>query len=162
MAESVCDAYWEGPFPWNERRKHTESHHVLYALYGTHHLYGKGVLLYIGSTEGDVADRLSQHRWWVDEEYDPMTVKIASIGVHNSIEEWSKAYDKMRDDDHYPKAEPEIVRGVEALLIYAHQPAYNTSSKVSLEAGRGLRVLNTGRCGLLLPELSFAYYEPYD
>jgi hypothetical protein len=43
-------------------------------------MYGPNVLLYIGMTETTVADRLAEHTW-IRDEYDPVTIKIASIGL---------------------------------------------------------------------------------
>jgi hypothetical protein len=51
------------------------------------------------------------------------------------------------------RAKPSLVEQVEALLIYAHQPAYNSMSKGSVTVAKGLRILNTGRLGHLLPEI---------
>jgi hypothetical protein len=89
---------------------------------------------------------------WVADEYDAMTVRYASIGDlrDSRWKDWMKG-------DRYPKANPALVAKVESLLIYAHQPAYNITSKGSVEIARGLRILNTGRLGHLLPELSYLY-----
>ena len=83
MQETICDVYWEGPFACDKRALLWNPSHVLYAIYGTHHMYGPNVLLYIGMTETTVADRLAEHTW-IRDEYDPVTIKIASIGVHSS------------------------------------------------------------------------------
>jgi hypothetical protein len=158
MQETICDVYWEGPFDWNKQDVLRNPGHVLYAIYGTHPVYGQNVLLYVGMTETTVADRLAEHTW-IRDEYDPVTIKIASIGVHSSVEAWWQAWDRMSDNEVYPRPASEIIRGVEVLLIYAHQPAYNTMGKVSLQADKRLRIFNTGKCGSLLPELSHVYFE---
>jgi hypothetical protein len=59
--------------------------------------------------------------------------------------------------DRYIRAKPSLVDRVEALLIYAHQPAYNVMSKSSVDIAKGLTILNTGRLGHLLPEISYLY-----
>jgi hypothetical protein len=158
MQETICDVYWEGPFDWDKRALLWNPSHVLYAIYGTHPVYGQNVLLYIGMTETTVADRLAEHTW-IRDEYDPVTIKIASIGVHSNIESWWQAWDKMSDNDVYLRPASEIIRAVEGLLIYAHQPAYNTMGKVSLKVDKRLRIFNTGKFGSLLPELSHTYFE---
>jgi len=79
-------------------------------------------------------------------------LRIASAG---GFMNWKDAYTV----EECPKAPPDIVRGIETLLIYAQQPAYNTMSKASLHDAKGLRILNTGRIGHLLPEESYLYYQ---
>jgi hypothetical protein len=81
-----------------------------------------------------------------------MTVRFASIGELASSD-WTD----WDDGERYPKASPDLVAKVEALLIYAHQPAYNVMSKDSIEIAKGLRIMNTGRLGHLLPEVSYLY-----
>jgi len=157
MQETICDVYWDGPFEWAKRDSLRNSAHVLYAIYGTHPVYGQNVLLYIGMTESTVADRLAQHTWLRDE-YDGITIKIASIGIHLSIESWWQAWEEMSESDVYPRPNLETIRAVEALLIYAHQPAYNTMGKGSLSIAKPLRIFNTGKCGSLLPDISYVYY----
>ncbi|MGH8056912.1 MAG: hypothetical protein ACREOH_06690 [Candidatus Entotheonellia bacterium] len=158
MQETICDVCWDGPFEWDKRNLLRNSAHVLYAIYGNHSIYGQNVLLYIGMTETTVADRLAQHTWLRDE-YDRVTIKIVSIGVHPNVESWWAAWDSMSETDVYPRPTLEIIRAVEALLIYAHQPAYNTMGKGSLSVIKQLRIFDTGKCGSLLPELSYAYYK---
>ena len=81
-----------------------------------------------------------------------MTLRIASVGRFTN---WKDSYAM----EEYPKAPADVVRGIEALLIYAHQPAYSTMSKTSLDSAKGIRILNTGRMGHLLPEVSSLYYQ---
>jgi hypothetical protein len=119
MEEIICDVYWEGPFNWDKRDSLLNSNHVLYAIYGTHYVYGENVLLYIGMTETTIADRLAGHTW-IPDECDLVTIKIASVGVYSSIESWWQAWDTMPDDYVYPRPDHGIICSVEALLIYAH------------------------------------------
>ena len=111
----------------------------------------KGRLLYIGKTDTGIGNRLSYHEEWVDDESDLVKVRVASVGEFTNWEELEK-------DPHYPKADANIVGKIEALLIYAHQPAYNTRGKSSLGPKIRIRIFNTGKSGLLLPELSYLYY----
>jgi hypothetical protein len=145
-------AHWEGPFDWDTRKEKAKTGHVLYALYGSRHLYGRDVLLYIGKTAAGVGSRLKGHEQWVADEYDTIRFRLASIGRFWDRDDWD-------DGDRYPKATPSIVNAVESLLIYAHQPAYNSQNVATLERAKGVRVLNTGRMGHLLPEISYLYYE---
>lgn len=152
MKENIYCAHWEGPYEWDSYREHQVTEHVLYAIYGSHHLYGRDVLLYIGKTSSGIKSRMREHDRWVADEYDTMKVRFASVGIFIDWDDWN-------DGERYPKASPPIVNAIEALLIYAHQPAYNSQSLSSFTTARGFRVLNTGRLGHLLPEVSYLYYE---
>jgi hypothetical protein len=149
-SEKVYVAHWEGPFPWEERGQYCKPSHVLYALHGAHHLYGRDVLLYIGKSDAGMAGRLRQHDWVADE-YDAIQVRLASVGPFESWASWSKG-------ERYPKAPAKVVSLVESLLIYAHQPAYNAMSKGQPVGVQQLRVFNTGRVGHLHPEVSGLYH----
>ena len=149
--EKIYIVHWEGPFAWEKYKEHVESgSHVLYAINGSHHIYGSNVLLYIGKSERDLDERLQEHASWVEEEYDSMTVRIASIGDFTSWEDWE-------DGERYKKAAPNVIMGVESLLIYSHQPAYNIMNKGGAGASKGFRIFNTGKIGRLLPEVSSLY-----
>lgn len=152
MKEHLVDVRWEGPFGWDEYSGHVRDDHVLYALYGSHPQYGRDVLLYIGQSRSDLARRLTQHSAWVRDESDPVRVRLASISTFGSWETWTS-------DSPYPKAEQALVDGVEALLIAAHQPAYNSQNKAQLGRSAGIRIFNTGRSGSLLPEVSYRYWS---
>jgi hypothetical protein len=157
MTEMICDVRWEGPVDWDRRADLLALDHVLYALYGTHQLYGHHVLLYLGMTEIDLGTRLAGHVQWVADEYEPMRLKAASVGRFATVDEWWNSYDPK---ERYKRGDPKLVVEVESLLIYAHQPAYNTQCKNGLRPNyRPLRVFNTGRFGNLLPEVSTAYYQ---
>ncbi len=152
MNERIFNVHWEGPYKWSRRRKHISSeHHVLYALYGALHIYGNNVLLYIGKT-ADAGRRFAEHHRWVDEEYDAMTFRVASIG---EIANWDGWTSKIR----YPSPSPDVIAAVEALLILGHQPAYNTANKETAPAAKGFTIFNTGSMGLLLPEVSHRYHH---
>lgn len=152
MAEQVYDIYWEGPFKWDEKEsKIIKPYHVLYQIYGHHPVYGSNKLLYIGMTERGI-QRINEHDAWVCYEFDPMTVRVGSLGKFTNWADWEKP-------GHYGKADRKIVEKIEALLIYAHQPSYNATNKSSAEEkSRDIRVFNSGTFGQLLPELSYTYY----
>jgi hypothetical protein len=147
MREQIYVVHWEGPFLWEDRDKHITEDHVLYAIYGSHHLYGRDVLLYIGKTESDLRRRLAEHETWVQNEYDAMTVRFASVGLFKNWDDWEEG-------ERYPAALPDVVQAVEALLIYTNQPAYNSKSKATIKLAEGFRIFNTGRLGHILPEVS--------
>ncbi len=156
MNETVCDVRWVGPVVWEKRKKLLTPEHVVYALYGAHHQYGNRVLLYIGKTDVDLGTRLAGHVEWVNQEWETMRVKAASVGQFESVDAWWKAYDPKA---RYKKADAKLVGDVESLLIYSHQPAYNTQGKGALNPKcRPLRVFNTGQVGSLLPEVSYSYF----
>jgi hypothetical protein len=146
--ESTYYVYWEGPFDWGHPAK---AEHVLYQIYGAHPLYGQDVLLYIGLTARDVNERLSEHEWWVGDSSDRVSVRYGSVGKFTSWPDWKNI---KRPND----ASNEAIRKIEALLIYANQPAFNTANKKNIEKAEGIRVFNTGTFGRLLPEISFIYY----
>ena len=81
--------HWEGPYKWARRNHHICDEHVLYAIHGTHPVYGRDVLLYIGMGAGGVRSRLDCHgKDWVNDEYDPVTVRLASAGPFASWRDW--------------------------------------------------------------------------
>ena len=49
--DKIDNVYWEGPFEWKQSDTEQSAQHVLYAIYGTHPVYGTGSLLYIGRSE---------------------------------------------------------------------------------------------------------------
>ena len=151
MNEIVFDVRWDGPFTWDDSRNHTRDDHVLYALYGTHPLYGRDVLLYIGQSRAGVRNRLNKHAAWVGDEADEVTVRLGSIGLFRSWTKWSA-------DAPYETAGKPTVDGIEALLIAAHQPGYNSQNKAQIRKAKGIRLFNTGRSGSLLPEVSYGYW----
>ena len=149
--EEVFDVYWEGPFEWGRHEEKLDAAHVLYAIYGSHPVYGSKVLLYIGRTE-NINNRMHIHAQWIEEETEVVEIRVASMGKIDSWEDWEK-------DQRYAISKLEDVKHVESLLIYAHSPAYNTANKSSIGAARGIRIFNTGRIGSLLPEVSYRYWN---
>jgi hypothetical protein len=151
MTEKIFDVFWEGPFNWEEYEEKIENGHVIYAVYGFHPVYGHEALLYIGKTR-NIRNRIATHAGWVEGEYEEVSIRLASMGRIRSWNKWD-------DFDRYPKAHDRDVSGAETLLINAHQPAYNQTSKDSMRSARGIRIFNTGRSGSLLPEVSYRYHN---
>src|SRR5438093_5374193 len=141
MGERIVNVYWEGPFEWAAREKLTDKSLVLYALHGSHAMYGSNTLLYIGMTETTVAQRLSEHEDWVEDELDAMRIKVASIREYRTWDEWDREWEQLKVGQRYPRANPGTVKGVEALVIYSNQPAFNSAGKSDLsEAAKDLRL----------------------
>jgi hypothetical protein len=153
IPERTVVVHWEGPYPWESCREVLAPEHVLYTLHGSHHLYGMDVLLYLGRSDKGIEYRLKSHERWVAEEYDKMTVRFASVGDFVSWADWERV-------ERYPSPDSRLLAAVEALLIFAHQPAYNVTSKAAADpASKGLRIMNTDKQGHLLPEVSYLYHS---
>jgi hypothetical protein len=151
--EKLYEVFWYGPYDCDkENACANDPGNVLYQLYGSHHLYGRDVLLYIGRTGRTALERILEHEEWIQDEYDKMTVRYGSIGEFDGWKNWEK---KKR-----PYASPlgSIVEAIEALLIYANQPAYNSRNKANAEIAKGVRIFNSGKLGHLLPEVSYKYF----
>lgn len=150
--EEGFDVYWEGPFGFDELEKSDEHKNIiLYAIYGTHPLYGRNVLLYIGTTDNLITTRLSQHAWWIGGEPDPCGVYMASIGKFSS-------WEASRQIEEYDRLDTETTKKNEALLIYSHQPIYNQRNKKSALSAKNIRIFNTNKRGMLMGEVRGLYY----
>ena len=152
MQDEIYDIFWEGPYGWSKRKVTPKRNHVLYAIFGTHYIYGSKTLLYIGRTRRAGGKRLDEHDWWVEDESDEVFFKLASIGKFTNWEVRGKR-------PKYSPPSSEIIKRIESLLIYAHQPAYNSQNKQDLTAFYNIRVFNSGQSAPLLPELSYRYFR---
>ena len=142
--EIIYDVYWDGPYNWKDCQDKEKPHHVLYPVYGL------DALLYIGLSFRLVGQRLKEH-WWLDDLQDNATVRLGSVGKFTTWEKWNEV-------EHHQKSDNGLVKKIEALLIYAHKPAYNTKNKQSIDIAEGIRIFNTGNHGQLLPEISYLYH----
>src|SRR6266702_6885331 len=115
MQEVTYDVYWQGPFKWSERQTLTDPDNVIYSIHGSHHLYGRDALLYLGKTETNVADRLEQHAEWIEDEYDTVSIRVASIGEFTNWDD----YESWPSTKAHPRPSSRVIDGVETLLIYA-------------------------------------------
>jgi hypothetical protein len=109
----------------------------LYMVYGDHPVHGDRALLYIGKAT-PLDRRLKEQRLWIQYEW-RLEIYLSSVPQSNL-------------DD------------VEKLLIYAHSPAYNSSSISDVpQLGRPIRIWNDGNFSKLYPEISSAHpwYEEY-
>ena len=153
--EKKINIYWEGPFSYEktlEEFKDKDKDYGVYQLYGTHQVYGFNILLYIGmACDQTFSVRLSQHSHWFDEQALPIATKVRIgrlEGKTPSRQIWS-----------------DEIRKAEKLLILAHCPSLNSSGlKVPIYKRHeefGIHVLNWGKCGLLLPEVSGLRFSSY-
>jgi hypothetical protein len=151
ITETIYNIEWSEPFGWDDAIKRHKSHHVLYQIYGMHHLYGSDVLLYIGYTLRGTA-RLKEHeKEWINEDYDIVKVRLGSLRKFAGWEEQVKNKGFIKDE--------KLIKRIEALLILAHQPACNTLNKNDAPKSEGIRIFNSGKSGRLFPELSYKYYD---
>ena len=112
----------------------------LYQIYGHHIVYGSNSLLYIGKAEGlTFSQRFSQHRKWLSDE-EGVSIRIGRVAIDDY------AYDPPACSDWR-----EVLRDAEALTIYWHSPAYN-SSNIETYNGQQLKVANRGDRGALCAE----------
>lgn len=171
--------YWEGPYEPKELLKkakkkcgETNSYSlpkreapvasrgecwVLYAAYGTHKLYGRDVLLYLGmtmdgKTKRGIEKRFYEHDGWFDEQLFGETKYI--VGSIMKFSSWDE-YDKF---DRYEPLSRETVEKIEQLLIYALKPANNDKNKKSALKSKLVRIFNTGSIGDIPPEISGVYH----
>lgn len=146
------NVHWYGPHSLKDVEVLDDKNLVLYMLCGTHGMYGKNVPLYIGKTLRTVSARMKEHSW-IGNEPDPVQVYAAAIS--KKFARW----EEIQNEAEYPPPENSIVERIEGLLIYAHQPVYNTRSKGSAGiAEEDFVIFNTGRRTTLLPELSTMYW----
>ena len=148
----IIDVYWEGPYSLEDVKKGEQ--HCLYQIYGSHPVYGTSSLLYIGKTEKQcIETRLKQHKW-IENQATKCEIYIASC---KTFESWSK----RNNNGAYKFYNDEIITidKIESLLIYAHQPSYNSQSlKSTLFAGKPFRLFNSYRRASLMPEISSQFY----
>ena len=149
--DKIYNVYWEGPFEWKQSDTAQRAQHVLYAIYGTHPVYGTGSLLYIGRSERSGSKRLSEHNPWVKNESGQVYFYLGSVGEFENWALWDVEKNRKSVD-------PSVVASIETLLIHAHQPAYNLKSLRKPSEFRRIRLFNSGKYETLLPECSFRYY----
>jgi len=151
--EKLYEVFWDGPYDCDKENVCAKDPgNVLYQIYGSHHLYGRDVLLYIGRTGRTPFKRILEHEEWIQDEYDKMTVRYGSIREFDGWKNWENR------KKPYRPTEDSVVDKVEALLIYANQPAYNSRNKADATIAEGIRIFNSGKLGHLLPEISYKYF----
>lgn len=154
--ERIYEVYWEGPYEPDQKNIDYKEGHILYKIYGSHPIYGDNVLLYIGKTEQGIKKRLKSHNYWMDEErYKESTIYVASL---DEFTNWDDSGDTTFE---HPEeiGGSELISKIESLLIYSHQPAHNTINKNTANNSKNIRIFNTGKFGVLMPEISSLYQE---
>ena len=152
FSPTYYNVHWEGPFDLDTALAEENPVWVLYMICGTHSLYGRSVPLYIGQTTRTAGQRIGEHQW-IETQPDPVQVYLAAISP--SISAWSD----IDPDKDYPVPEQPLLNEIESLLIYAHQPGFNSRSiGRPPRINRDIVIFNTGRRSSLLPELSTMYW----
>lgn len=152
---------WKGPYRMDENDKLYEKFTQtvydvekvfngvgLYQVYGYHPVYGSNVLLYIGiTTKQSFSKRLKDRVW----KYDNFDVNNIEIYLGKLIGETKKIH--LEDEQN-------MIKNAEALLIYTHNPAKNSSNvlSVDIEQVKNIRVQNYGNLRSLMPEVSGNYW----
>lgn len=146
------NVHWYGPYSFDDAGELDDQNLVLYMICGTHGIYGKSVPLYIGKTTRTPSKRLGEHKW-IGHEPDPVQVYAAAISKP------FQAWHEIEHDEAYPAPENSIIDEVESLIIFAHQPVYNSRSKGGTQTpSNDLVIFNTGHRSTLLPEISSMYW----
>ncbi len=84
-------------------------------------------------------------------------VRFTSPSIdERQFEGWSRFYNE--NNNHYFAPAKSLTRDIGELLIFSHQPIFNTSSRKSADGSEDLRVFNTGSKGLLAPEVSGLFH----
>lgn len=137
---------WRGPYTLKQTYEFDGTTDFgVYQIYGTHHIYGSDVLLYIGRAgQRSFSTRLSEHGWCAVTP-DPENVRYY---VGRLIGE------RTPDDATWARH----IDLAERLLIHSHHPAYNTQTELAgLERDLWhVQVANWGHYRSLLPEVSGA------
>ena len=143
---AIEDIYiqWEGPLNIEDLKnlQDEKKNYGVYQIYGNHPAYGDGVLLYIGKADQQqLGTRIPQHNledWTSDP--NKLEVYIGRLLGHDtpSDEEWSK-----------------MIAVAEAILIYAHAPAYNSSGLNDVKKDiENYQIFNFGAFRQLAPDCS--------
>lgn len=115
---NTIELKWEGPFTIKQAMKEdSRSGYGCYAIYGTHFLFGKGSLLYIGKAEkNEFRFRIAAHvETWIHSEPDELQIYFGRLGstegtLEITDEQWTTNID-----------------AAERLLIFHCPPPYNTA-----------------------------------
>lgn len=144
----VINIEWQGPLSKEEATELTDPRDFgIYQFYGRHPVYGANTLLYIGKARDQtLGRRISQQN------FDNFVCHTAAVFVGRL------AYHEVQPDEW-----KERIGIAEALLIYAHSPAWNAQNLNDYTHIDNLQILNWGDYGMLLPEVSTArYFYPHN
>lgn len=117
----------------------------IYQIYGSHPVYGHNVLLYIGKANYQTFGvRLYQHEKWLTNQ-DSNNIRVYT--------------GRISSDDELDKKWEDKIDMAESLLIYAHQPACNSSNvKTVKNIPVDTHIFNWLDRGMLLAEVSAYRY----
>ncbi|MFK5921473.1 MAG: hypothetical protein QM496_04795 [Verrucomicrobiota bacterium] len=140
---------WDGPHTLSDLKtlRNEDKDYGLYAIYGSHPMYGPDVLLYLGkASEQTLGVRIGQESWLDHEDHSNIKIYVGRLcGPRKcSDDEWSG-----------------LILDAERLMIYAHTPAYNSQNVASIPYKnlRDIHVLNWGSYRRLIPEVSGARWS---
>lgn len=141
----TIELLWKPEKEFLKDNKGSNSLSGLYQIYGTHPIYGRNVLLYIGMSTSSLVERVKKHRSdWIKFEYDEVSVYFGTLfkasGPHEN--DW--------------------IQLAEALLIYYCAPAYNSNLLTDIPKQyqlKNLTVRNYGQIGSLPTEVSTLWYR---
>lgn len=142
----IINLLWTGPETINTTnfKEAFKDKSGIYQIYGTHPIYGRNVLLYIGKTNDSFKKRLEKHNLdWIIYEYDEVQFYTGVIV----------------DKDGEPNYDSELVDIAERLLIYFSAPAYNSQGLIEVKKGEEVILLNFGKIGSIPCEVSTLWYN---
>ena len=150
MVAKIVHIVWDGPFSIDKtKEKNGKEDYGVYQIYGNHPVYGYGSLLYIEkAADQSFGERIKQDEKWLEKEYWPIEVYTGDVDVNETGMKWGAVVDL-----------------VEKLLIYPHQPAWNSSNICSIpeKTLEDIHILNWNSRRNLLPEVSGARWtSKYD
>ncbi|MEX3624881.1 hypothetical protein [Viridibacillus arvi] len=134
---------WYGPYTLNEVYEYKDNYcdFGVYQIYGSHPIYGSGILLYVGkAVQQTFGVRIGQHEWEDNKDSGNIQVYIGRLRKDEitSIKEWQNR-----------------ITMAESIILYAGSPARNSASIKTLPIGyEYIHVLNWGQYRDLLPEIS--------
>ena len=134
---------WDGPF--NVNKVLSEENIGLYQIYGTHSIYGRNVLLYIGMTDKSYKSRFAEHyNSWIKYDYDEVQVYLGNVIDEANLE--LTTFTLMK---------------IEKLLIYFCAPAYNSQNIFDYRKKdvSDLMIMNIGKIASLPAVVSSEWYD---
>lgn len=141
----IINVLWKGPFSIDDviKNKSENDDFGLYQIYGTHPIYGRNVLLYIGKTQDSFSKRFKSHNnLWIKYEYDIVQIYLGEIKNHDK--------DFLINED---------LTEAENLLLYYCAPAYNSYSITDYRNTKEIVLRNFGKICSIPPELSSSMYN---
>ncbi len=129
----LIEIEWSGPFSMEEIQKLDNGWDCgIYAIYGTHAVFGPDSLLYIGKTaDNTFADRICWHKEeWIP--WEPSTTMVY-VGRLGGIEKMCESKWSQWDD---------MIDKAERLLIFYTTPPYNSMGKKNPNIGNTVLLIN--------------------